>query len=207
MKKILIISVALLITSLSFGQTRISIYAGYGISQFDDLIFSNDNMEQTGYVPAGLSVEFGRDMFTFGFEGNYSVMPFKFDLNQEGFGKAGELEVTQLVIGGFVKIRFRDRREINPYIRAGVAYYGGKGKTKFNDEFKTFFTDVEDTEADLKPAVGINGGIGMDFPLSPVSFLFLEGNYHFVKREEDIDNAESFQANNFAFFLGFIHML
>jgi hypothetical protein len=160
-------------------------------------------MDQTGYLPAGVSVEFGRDMFTFGFEANYSVLPFTFEINQEIFGKTGELEITQLVAGAFIKIRFRDRKEINPYLRGGIAYYGGRGKTSFTQEFKNFFPDVEDYEADLKPAVGFNGGIGMDFPITPSSFIYLEANYHFVQREEDVLNPESFQANNFAFLVGF----
>ena len=81
MKISLFIIICLFISaSLLSGQTRISIYAGYGFSQFDDDIFASDQIDQTGYLPAGASIEFGRDMYTFGIEGNYSVLPFTFDL-------------------------------------------------------------------------------------------------------------------------------
>ena len=208
MKRMLLIFVTSLFIAVNVnGQTRVSIYAGYGISQFDDGEFEGDQIDQTGYFPAGACVEFGMSKFTFGIEGNYSILPFNFDLNVPEFGKAGEYEITQLVLGGFVKFRFRDKKEINPYVRGGFAYYGGKGKITFTDEFKQNFTDVEDSELEFKAAIGFNAGIGMDFPVSPVSFIFIEADYHFVQRKADQQNAESFQANNFAFYLGYSHIL
>jgi hypothetical protein len=208
MKRGLIITALVLFSATMIqGQFRISMYAGYGLSQFDDELFTEDVLDQTTYLPVGASVEYGLEMFTFGIEANYSVLPFTFDMPVYELENAWELEITQLVIGGFVKVRFRDISEINPYIRAGLGYYGGKGRNNYSDEFKQLSTGLEDTESDFEPAIGFNGGIGMDFPVSNVSFLYLEGIYHFVQRKYDIPNAESFKANNFAFFLGFTYKL
>lgn len=206
-KNLLILSAILIVTAVSYGQTRISLFAGYGFSQFDDQVFADDMLDQTGYLPVGANVEFGRSMFTFGAEVNYSVLPFSFDLEEEGVGKAGELDITQFVVGGFVKARFGDRRDINPYIRGGIGYYSGKGKVTFNQDFKDNSPGVEDSETDFKAAIGFNGAIGLDFPVSPNTFIFLEAIYHFVEREFDVVDATSFRANNFAFHLGFTYML
>ena len=206
MKKwVLIIFIISGLINIVNGQVRASLYAGYGFSQFDDLEFAGGTAGQTGYVPAGVNIEYGGNMFAVGIEATYSFMPFIFDLEAESYGKVGETEITQLSAGGFVKVRFRNKNEINPFVRAGLAYYGGISRITFTDEFKQTINDTEDSEDDLVAAIGFNAGIGMDFPLSQVSFIYFEGIYHFVQRKYDIPNAESFRANSFAFFLGFTH--
>lgn len=210
-RNLLILLALLFVTILSYGQTRISLFAGYGLSQFDDDIFSQTNLDQTGYLPVGANIEFGRNMFTFGVEVNYSVLPFSFKFEQEGFGKLGKVDITQLVVDGFVKIRFGDRRDINPYIRGGIGYYAGKAKSEFTREYKVLAgligQNAEDSETDFKGAVGFNGGIGLDIPVSSNNFMFLEAIYHFVERKADELYASSFKANNFAFHLGYTYIL
>jgi opacity protein-like surface antigen len=204
MKKTFLIFAATLVSlNNCYSQTRVSFYAGYGFSQYDDTIFEGESISQTGYFPAGVNIEFGTGMFTFGVEANYSVMPFNFDFERESLGK---IEITQLIAGGFVKVRFRNRREINPYIRAGVGYYGGKAKQTYTEEFKQTNAGAEDSEYDFSAAIGVNGGIGMDFPISHTSYFYFEGIYHFIKRKYDLPDAKSFQANNIAFFLGYTHI-
>jgi len=203
MKRIFTLFVFLLLSSsYSIAQTQISIFAGYGMSSFEDDLFDGTEFDQSGYIPVGATIQFGRGMFKFGGEISYSVVPFTFEMS-DGDTKIAELKMTQLYYGAFVKIKFGEGIGTVPYLRAGGGYYTGSAKVEFEDQFKQF--GAEDTEEDYKGVFGFNGGGGVEFSVNHGNSVYFEFLYHFVDQEmENDDSGESAKLNNWALQVGFL---
>ena len=78
--------------------------------------------------------------------------------------------------GAFGKYMFKMQNEkIAPYVKAGVGFYNGKASAPGGSSA---------SETDL----GINGGVGVGFKVSPTAAVFVEGAYHNVFSDPDSYN-------------------
>ena len=192
----------LLLSSYSIAQTQISVFAGYGMSSFEDDLFDGSEFDQSGYIPVGATIQFGRGMFKFGGEISYSVLPFTFEMSA-GNQELAEVKFTQLYYGAFVKIKFGEGIGTVPYLRAGGGYYTGRGKIEYADALKQI--GYEDEEEDFKGVFGFNGGGGVEFSINQGNSVYFEFLYHFVDQEmENDDSDETFKLNNWALQVGFL---
>ncbi len=80
----------------------------------------------------------------------------------------GDVKFKILQFGAFGKYMFKMQSEkIAPYVTAGVGFYNGKASVSGGSSA---------SETDM----GINGGVGAMFAVSPTASIFVEGAYHNV---------------------------
>lgn len=209
-----LIFVFLLTISLQ-AQVSVGVYTGFGQSSFDDDSFGEGgDLEQAGYIPAGLQIGFNLPKMDFGTiylgaEIDYAVVPFTFEMSDDignGNEKLADFKINQMVIGALVKVKFGSNN-IKPFIRLGGGAYLGGADLEYTDEFKKLVLEeydqsLEDEEIDFKSAFGFNIGGGADFQIGSSTAIFAEFVYHMVSREVDEEGAESFGANNWAAHVG-----
>lgn len=211
MKRFTLLFILLFLCAISInGQGSIAIFGGYGQSSFDEDLFGGDTkIEQAGYLPTGIQLGYNLSGMQFGTilvgaEFNYAVSPFTFDISGDlGSGEQtlAEIKINQMLIGALVKVKLGNSN-FNPFIRLGGGAYMGGVDTEYTDELKNYYQQngqsLEDEEEDLKTAFGFNVGAGADIQMGSSNTFFLEFVYHIVSREADVENAESFVANNWA---------
>ncbi len=197
MKKIKLLLVLFLI-SFSVSYSQISIFAGYGQSQFGkDFYGEGVNFDDAAYIPVGASYQFGVGLFKIGVEVNYSAVPYTYNIQYLGVD-AADLTISQLAFGGYLKYRFSMLKVIVPYIRGGGEYVTGKAKIEWKGEYTSLGSEFEE---DYKGAFGFNLGGGVEFNLGVVG-IYGEFLYHFVDRELDVEGATKDSYNNYAFHVG-----
>jgi opacity protein-like surface antigen len=215
MKKVVYtIVIFFLILLTAEAQVSLSLYSGVGRSSFDKNIFGNSlasaaDFSQAEYIPLGARLTFNLPvLFTFGAEVNYAVAPFTFDVSADVNGqnmKVAELKVHQLLAGVFIKARLLPG-PIVPYAKVGAGLISGNVDLNWTDQIKQLASQagiaLQDSSISIKNAVGVNIGGGVEINLSESGGLFGEIVYYFVQREEDIKGAQSFQANSYAFLVG-----
>ncbi len=196
--KSLKILLVLFLVSFSVSQAQISVFAGYGQSQFGkDFYGEGIDFDEASYIPVGAAYQFGVGLFKLGVEVNYSAVPFTYSIEYLGV-EAAELTISQLAFGAFLKYRFSMLKVIVPYVRGGGEYVTGKAKFEWKGQYAGM---EENFEEDYKGAFGFNLGGGVEFNLGVVG-IYGEFLYHFVERELDVDAAEKDSYNNYAFHLG-----
>jgi opacity protein-like surface antigen len=215
MKKVLFVAVLI---SFMFNtvnaQMALSIYSGVGRSSFDKNIINNSitdlaDFSQAQYVPIGAQLTYSFPfLLTLGADVNYSAVPFIFDVSANVLGqrmKISELEVHQLMAGIFVKARLLEG-PIVPYAKAGAGLISGNIDIKWTDQFKQLASQygfvLRDSTINIKYAIGVNLGAGLEINFGQSGGLFGEIVYYFVQREEDIKGAQSFQANSYGILVG-----
>ncbi len=78
----------------------------------------------------------------------------------------GDVKLNILQFGAFGKYMFKMQNPtIAPYVKTGVGFYNGKASVSGGSS--TSSTDM-----------GINGGVGVNFAVSPTASVFVEGAYH-----------------------------
>ena len=139
---------------------------------------------------------------------NYAAVPFTFDVSADVAGqnmKVSELKVHQLLAGIFVKVRLIPGPIVS-YAKAGVGLISGNININWNDQFKQLASQygfmLQDSTINIKSAIGVNLGGGVEINFGDSGGLFGELVYYFVQREEDIKGAQSFQANSYALLIG-----
>lgn len=201
MKKITILM--LLVSALAVhAQSSVGGYIGFGRSAFSFEDFTIDPDAQAGYVPIGVQITLGDGMLQFGAEASYSAVPFKFEYEESG-RKVGDISVTQLFLGGFLRINIGNEA-IQPYVKAGGGAY--MGKLKWEPE-KAFEAMAPEDEMDFKTAFGFYGSVGIDIKLGKTLAIFGEIPFHIVSRKLDIegvddDDIDPITANNYALIAG-----
>jgi opacity protein-like surface antigen len=195
-------------------QMALSIYSGVGRSSFDKNLINNPitdlaDFSQAQYVPVGAQLTYSFPfLLTVGLDVNYSAVPFIFDVSANVLGermKISELEVYQLMADLFVKARLLPGPLV-PYAKAGAGLISGNIDIKWTDQFKQLASQfgfvLRDSTINVKYAVGVNLGAGLEINFGQSGGLFGEIVYYFVQREADIKGAESFQANSYAILVG-----
>jgi hypothetical protein len=221
MKKNLFIAVLISFMFITVNaQVVLSIYSGVGRSSFDknmikDIInnpitdLADFSLSQAQYVPIGAQLTYSLPfLLTFGADVNYAVVPFTFDVSTNLLGpdmKISELKVHQLMAGLFVKARLLPG-PIVPYAKVGAGLISGNLDINWTDQFKQLASQygvvLNDSTINIKYAVGVNLGAGLEINFGESGGLFGEIVYYFVQREKDIKNAQSFQANSYAILVG-----
>ena len=215
MKKVLLTAVIYSLTFFSVNaQVALSIYSGLGRSSFDTKIIDNPltdlaDISQAQYIPVGAEISFDLPfLFTFGADVNFAAVPFTFDVNADIGGqnmKVSELKVHQLMTGIFVKARLLPG-PIVPYAKVGAGLISGNIDLNWTDEFKQFASQygfiLNDSTINIKNAISVNIGAGVQINFGESGGLFGELTYYFVQREADIQGAQSFQANSYAILVG-----
>lgn len=205
MKKSTLLLLVILFTAFTLhAQSSLSIFGGYGKSNFDlgsgDETSESVEISQAAFIPAGVQLLFGGPI-QLGAELSYSVVPFTFESKGANGVKIADEKISQILAGGVLRINFGDGN-IRPYVRGGAGLYMGNDKVEYSDEFKQEMQDlgyaVEDTTINFKSAFGFNAGGGLSFKLGSNSALFGEFIYHIVKREADIQGAEKTKMDNWA---------
>jgi len=78
----------------------------------------------------------------------------------------GDAKLNILQFGAFGKYMFKMQNDrIAPYLKTGVGFYNGKASVSGGSSASS--TDL-----------GINGGVGVAFAVSPTASVFVEGAYH-----------------------------
>lgn len=216
MKRILAALITIILFSISSqAQVSIGIYTGYGQSSFDeDILGEGAKIEQAGYIPAGLQIGYNLPKMDFGTiylgaEVDYAVVPFTFGMSDDignGPEKLADFKINQMIIGALVKIKF-GQNSLKPFVRVGGGAYTGGADVEYTEKIKQLFEQqynqtLEDEEIDTKTAFGFNIGAGADLKIGSSSVLFAEFVYHMVSREVDVEDSESFGANNWAAHVG-----
>ncbi len=197
MKKLSIIFIFLFAVTIH-AQSSVAGYIGVGRSAFDFDDFQMKPENQAGNVPIGIQITLGDGMLQFGADASFSAVPFAFEVEQSG-NKVGEVQITQLFLGGFLRVNIGNEA-IQPYAKAGGGAYMGKLKWEPEAAYKSF---APADEEDFKTAFGFYLAAGVDFKIGKTIAIFAEIPYHFVKRKldlEDVDDDDnpSFTANNFS---------
>lgn len=196
MRRFLIAVIALgILAAGASAQTKLAAFLGYGQSAFDndDLYWIED---QAGYIPLGVQGVFELSPgLSIGAELNFAIVPFTWEIEELG-EKIGENKVKQTVIGVLCKYEIGQGR-MRPHLRGGAGMY--MGGSEFTAEEGSFYIDGE---TDFKNAVGFNIGGGLTADWGYDRFWLAEFVYHIVEREEDVEDGESFGANNWAIQLG-----
>ncbi len=195
-------------------QVSLSLYTGLGRSSFDKDLFGNSlasqaDFSQAQYIPVGAQLSFNLPfLLTFGAEVNYAAAPFTFDVSANLGNQniqVAELKVHQLYAGVFVKARLLPG-PIVPYAKVGAGLISGNIDINWTDQFKQLASQVgyqlHDSTLNVKGAVGVNIGGGVEINFSDKGGLFGELVYYFVQREAEITGANSFQANSYAILVG-----
>ncbi len=215
MKKVIFIAVLISFMFITVNaQVALSIYSGVGRSSFDKNIINNSitdlaDFSQAEYIPIGAQLTYSLPfLLTFGADVNYAVVPFTFDVSANVLGqnmKISELKVHQLMGDIFVKARLLPG-PIVPYAKAGAGLVSGNIDINWTDQFKQLASQygfaLHDSTINVKYAIGVNLGAGLEINFGPSGGLFGEIVYYFVQREQDIKGAQSFQANSYAILVG-----
>ncbi len=215
MKKVLFIAVLISFMFITVNaQVALSIYSGVGRSSFDKKIINNSitdlaDFSQAEYIPIGAQLTYSLPfLLTFGADVNYAVVPFTFDVSADILGqnmKISELKVHQLMADIFVKARLLPG-PIVPYAKAGAGLISGNIDINWTEQFKQLASQygfaLQDSTINVKYAIGVNLGAGLEINFGQSGGLFGEIVYYFVQREQDIKGAQSFQANSYAILLG-----
>ncbi len=215
MKKVIFIAAFISFMFITVNaQVALSIYSGVGRSSFDKNIINNSitdlaDFSQAEYIPIGVQLTYSLPfLLTFGADVNYAAVPFTFNVSADILGqnmKISELKVHQLMAGVFVKARLLSG-PIVPYAKAGAGLISGNIDINWTDQFKQLASQygfaLRDSTINVKYAVGVNLGAGLEINFGQSGGLFGELVYYFVQREQDIKGAQSFQANSYAFLVG-----
>ncbi len=215
MKKVLFIAVLISFMFITVNaQVALSIYSGVGRSSFDKNIINNSitdlaDFSQAEYIPIGAQLTYSLPfLLTFGADVNYAAVPFTFDVSADVLGqnmKISELKVHQLMMDIFVKARLLPG-PIVPYAKAGAGLVSGNIDINWTDQFKQLASQygfaLQDSTINVKYAIGVNLGAGLEINFGQSGGLFGEIVYYFVQREQDIKGAQSFQANSYAILVG-----
>ncbi|MCU0610605.1 MAG: outer membrane beta-barrel protein [Candidatus Eisenbacteria bacterium] len=191
MNKVFITLLALaLVAAGASAQTTLLGFAGYGQSAFED------QEDAAGYIPVGaeLLVELSPGL-SVGAEVNYAVVPFTWEYEYAGT-KVGETKIGQMILGGLARFEM-GQGSVRPHLRGGAGLY--MGKAEFEAEAGS---GLLDSETDYKNAIGFNVGGGLTADFGDTKIWMAEFVYHIVSREADVEDAESFGANNWAIHLG-----
>ena len=216
MKRILFVLILLLTTISIYAQASIALFAGYGQSQFGDNLFEEGiDYDQAGYLPIGLQAGYNFGVLPIGSifigaEINHAIMPFTFEYRDDvgnGEQRLLDVKINQTVIGGLLKIKF-DAGSVTPFVRVGGGMYTGGSEIEYSNLLKSLAEQqtgerLEDDETDLKSTFGLNFGGGLDFKVGSSNAVLLEFVYHMVEREADVENSETFGADNWAALIGF----
>jgi len=173
-------------------RPQIALYAGYGISLFDEIDF----VDQANYIPFGVQVLFG-DRIQFGGEFNHAIVPFMFEFAMDG-QTYGDLIVNQTVIGGIVRVNFGSGRS-QRYIRGGVGLYSGNQKFDVDDDLIEQ-VGLESFTLEMESAVGYNIGIGISS--RGRTAYFMETVYHGVSRKLKDMDTDAAHMHNLAVHVG-----
>jgi len=208
---------AVLLFSLLFtsnAQVSLSLFSGVGRSSFDKSIFNDPTVQiadfsQASYVPVGAQLYFNLPfILSFGAEVNYAAVPYTFDVSFPINGQnmqVAELKAHQLMVGVVVKAKLLPG-PIVPYARVGAGLVSGGIDLNWTDQFKQFAAQagvtLQDSTINVKSAVGINLGAGVELNFSQSGGLYGEIVYYFIQRTPDISGASSFQANSYALQVG-----
>jgi opacity protein-like surface antigen len=215
MKKLLFTAFLVsIVVFTSSAQFSLSVYSGAGRSSFDKDIFNDPSLptvkfSQSSYVPLGAQLNFNLPfILSVGAEVNYAIVPYSFDINYPINGqdtKVAELKAHQLFLGVVAKARLLPG-PIVPYARVGAGLISGDIDIHWTDQIKQYLgpygVALKDSTINIKEAVGVNIGAGVEINFSESGGLFGEIVYYFIQREEDIKNAQSFQANNYGIQVG-----
>ena len=97
-------------------------------------------------------------------------------------------------------------RNYQEYAKAGAGLISGNIDINWTDQFKQLASQygfvLHDSTINIKYAIGVNLGAGVEINFGQSGGLFGEIVYYFVQREEDIKGAQSFQANSYAILVG-----
>lgn len=175
--------VLVLILALTVGSmAQVGVQAGYLMSAFED------QDEAASAFELGANYGFPvADNFVAGPEFSILVSPFEFE--SEVLGTTYTSKFTQTIIGAFGKYII-DAKGFTPYVKAAVGYYMGKLEAEGGGG---------SGEEDFKGAIGFSVGGGVQSEMG----LYGEFVYRIVSRELDVDNAESFGANNWGIIVGY----
>jgi hypothetical protein len=187
MQKLLIATTVVgLLAAGASAQTKLAAFVGYGQSAFED------QDDAAGYIPLGIQglLELSPGM-SVGAEINFAVVPFTW--TYEDFEDA-EVRITQTIISALAKYEI-GQGDLRPHVCGGLGIY--MGKIEYTDH--PLWGDAEE---DFKSAIGFNIGGGITADWGYDRFWLAEFVYHIVEREEDVDNGDSFGANNWAIQLG-----
>lgn len=115
---------------------------------------------------------------------NGSIGYNKFGLNTDEFLKSlGTSETGKSIEGGSIFILLisinvrghliQDLEEVKPYILGGIGYF-----IKSTDDIIISSDGInESISMETENAIGLNGGVGVEFPLSITSSFFIEAGY------------------------------
>ena len=196
MKKYIVVMLVVLFATFTVqAQSSIGIFGGYGQSKFDlsDENGEDSELSQSDFIPVGAELLFG-NKFQIGAEVSYSAVPFSFKAEADGKTLVEE-KISQFLVGGVVKLNFGEG-VLRPFVRGGAGLYMGKDKIDFSDELQSI--GIQDTTINFKSSFGFNFGGGLKIQMGERSFIFGEFVYHMVKRQLDVEGAESMKMDNWA---------
>jgi hypothetical protein len=151
-------------------QLMFGVQGGVGGSAFED------QEEAASSVPVGVFVGTNAlPLFDAGIEYNMLVVPFKFE--GDILGQKIKTEFTQSYFGAFIRWYVLPLPVIEPYIRAGAAYYSGK---------VTVEAAGESRDLEFKNTLGFNFGAGV----KTMTGLYGEFIFHILSRELDTETVE-----------------
>ncbi len=188
MKKIILFSLLTFLFCFiqsAFGQMKIGIYSGYGLSAFE----SQSSGAET--LPLGIQAYYSLENVSFanlnlGLDFNYSVVPFSFEMTTNTGTKLFTRRQRQLYIGALIKIKFLRNSTFNPFARLGIGLYSGGHSLEYSDAIKQEAQQNQvslPAELDISSGFGFNFGAGLDYKLTPTTGIFTEFVYHIVSRE------------------------
>lgn len=177
-------------------QVAFSVYSSVGRSSFDKNILSNSvtdlaEFSQAEYIPVGAQLTFSLPfLLTFGADVNYAAVPFTFNVNADVLGqniKVSELKVHQFMAGVFVKARLLPGPVV-PYAKVGAGLISGNIDINWTDQLKQLASQygfmLKDSTINIKNAVRVNLGAGVEINFSQSGGLFGELVYNLFKGEK-----------------------
>lgn len=188
MKKIILFSLLTFLFCFiqsAFGQMKIGIYSGYGLSAFE----SQSSGAET--LPLGIQAYYSLENvsfanFNFGLDFNYSVVPFSFDIQANDGSKIFSRSQKQLHVGALIKIKFLKKSMFNPFLRLGIGLYSGGHTLEYPAAIEQEAQQKQvslPSELEISSGFGFNFGAGLDYKLTSTIGLFTEFVYHIVSRE------------------------
>ncbi len=160
----------IIFAGMAQAQLIFGVQGGIGASAFED------QAEAASSVPVGVFVGTNAlPLFDVGIEYNMLVVPFKFE--GEYLTQKVKTEFTQSYYGAFIKWYVLPIPILEPYVKAGAAYYTGKVKV-----------DIAGVsgEDDFKNTLGFNIGAGVKTMVG----LYGEFVFHLLSRELDAETAD-----------------
>jgi opacity protein-like surface antigen len=169
----------ILFTGLAQAQLVFGVQGGIGGSMFED------QKEAASSVPVGVYVGTNAlPLFDVGVEYNMLVVPFKFE--GQVLTEKIKTEFTQSYYGAFIKWYVLPLPILEPYVKAGAAYYTGKIKVELAGASH---------DEKFKNTLGFNIGAGV----KTMTGLYGEFVVHLLSRELDTENVDPGTAKKAAY--------